>query len=95
MRMVVSLADLDTSRWVNLTGASGHAFDDHYVDQTDLWVDGRTLAVAVHPQGGRGGGRGHADPQARERRVRPAGVTAAVTGRSCAAAGTSSTSSPS
>jgi len=44
MRMVVSLADLDTSRWVNLTGASGHAFDRHYVDQTDLWVDGRTLA---------------------------------------------------
>ena len=28
MRMVVSLADLDRSRWVNLTGASGHAFDD-------------------------------------------------------------------
>jgi penicillin amidase len=44
MRMVVSLADLDRSRWVNLTGASGHAFDSHYVDQTDLWVDGRTLA---------------------------------------------------
>ena len=43
MRMVVSLADLDASRWVNLTGASGHAFDSHYVDQTDLWVDGRTL----------------------------------------------------
>jgi penicillin amidase len=44
MRMVVSLADLDRSRWVNLTGASGHAFDAHYVDQTDLWADGRTLA---------------------------------------------------
>jgi penicillin G amidase len=44
MRMVVSLADLDDSRWVNLTGASGHAFDPHYVDQTRLWVDGRTLA---------------------------------------------------
>jgi penicillin amidase len=44
MRMVVSLADLDDSRWVNLTGASGHAFDAHYVDQTRLWADGRTLA---------------------------------------------------
>ena len=44
MRMVVSLDDLDASRWVNLTGASGHAFDEHYVDQTDLWVQGRTLA---------------------------------------------------
>jgi penicillin amidase len=44
MRMVVSLADLDRSRWVNLTGVSGHAFDSHYVDQTKLWADGRTLA---------------------------------------------------
>ena len=44
MRMVVSLRDLDDSRWVNLTGASGHAFSDHYTDQTDLWADGRTTA---------------------------------------------------
>jgi penicillin G amidase len=44
MRMVVSLADLDRSRWVNLTGVSGHAFSSHYVDQTQLWADGRTLA---------------------------------------------------
>ena len=43
MRMVVSLADLDDSRWINLTGASGHAFNKHYVDQTDLWVEGDTL----------------------------------------------------
>jgi penicillin amidase len=43
MRMVVSLADLDASTWVNLTGASGHAFNDHYTDQTDLWADGETL----------------------------------------------------
>ncbi|MEO5710456.1 MAG: penicillin acylase family protein, partial [Nocardioidaceae bacterium] len=43
MRMVVSLADFDRSRWVNLTGVSGHAFDPHYVDQTQLWVDGKTL----------------------------------------------------
>ncbi len=44
MRMVVSLADLDDSRWVNLTGVSGHPFSDHYTDQTDLWADGETLA---------------------------------------------------
>ncbi|HET7386310.1 MAG TPA: penicillin acylase family protein [Nocardioidaceae bacterium] len=50
MRMVVSLADLDKSRWVNLTGASGHAFDDHYTDQTDLWADGRTLAWPFTPK---------------------------------------------
>ncbi len=43
MRMVVSLADLDTSTWVNLTGASGHAFDEHYTDQTELWARGETL----------------------------------------------------
>ena len=43
MRMVVSLADLDDSTWVNLTGASGHAFNSHYTDQTDLWAAGRTL----------------------------------------------------
>jgi penicillin amidase len=46
MRMVVSLADFDRSRWVNLTGESGHAFDSHYVDQTGLWLDGRTLPWA-------------------------------------------------
>jgi len=46
MRMVVSLADLDASRWVNLTGESGHAFDAHYTDQTDLWVHGQTLPWA-------------------------------------------------
>jgi penicillin amidase len=43
MRMVVSLADLDDSRWINLTGVSGHPFSRHYVDQTELWVEGRTL----------------------------------------------------
>jgi penicillin amidase len=43
MRMVVDLSDLDRSRWINLTGVSGHAFDDHYVDQTPLWATGRTL----------------------------------------------------
>jgi penicillin amidase len=43
MRMVVSLGDLDQSRWINLTGVSGHPFDDHYTDQTDLWAKGETL----------------------------------------------------
>jgi penicillin amidase len=46
MRMVVSLADFDDSRWINLTGASGHAFNGHYVDQTELWVAGETLPWA-------------------------------------------------
>ena len=43
MRMVVSLADFDDSRWINLTGVSGQAFNKHYVDQTELWLDGETL----------------------------------------------------
>lgn len=42
MRMVVDLADLDASGWVNQTGASGHAFSSHYSDQTATWAAGRT-----------------------------------------------------
>ncbi|RCK70819.1 penicillin acylase family protein [Desertihabitans brevis] len=38
MRMLVDLGDLDASRWVNQTGVSGHAFAEHYVDQTELWA---------------------------------------------------------
>ncbi len=49
MRMVVSLADWDDSRWINLTGVSGHPFDSHYTDQTDLYVDGRTLPWPFTP----------------------------------------------
>ncbi|WP_415950167.1 penicillin acylase family protein [Streptomyces sp. KLOTTS4A1] len=40
MRMVVSLADFDKSKWVNLTGASGHAYSPNYTDQTEKWVNG-------------------------------------------------------
>jgi penicillin G amidase len=43
MRMVVSLEDFDDSRWINLTGVSGHPASDHYTDQTDLWAEGETL----------------------------------------------------
>ncbi|MFE0671887.1 penicillin acylase family protein [Streptomyces sp. NPDC058867] len=43
MRMVVNLADLDKSKWINLTGASGHAYNAHYTDQTDKWADGELL----------------------------------------------------
>ncbi|MFL6002226.1 MAG: penicillin acylase family protein [Nocardioides sp.] len=46
MRMVVSLRDLDESRWINLTGVSGHPFSEHYTDQTDLWAEGQTLPWA-------------------------------------------------
>ena len=42
MRMVVDLEDFDASTWINLTGASGHAFHPNYTDQASLWQDGET-----------------------------------------------------
>lgn len=42
MRMIVDLADLDRSRWIQLTGNSGHAFHDNYLDQQKLWAKGET-----------------------------------------------------
>ncbi|GAA3743264.1 penicillin amidase [Spinactinospora alkalitolerans] len=45
MRMVVDLSDLDASRWVNLTGTSGHAFHDDYDDQMELWAAGETTPM--------------------------------------------------
>ncbi|NNJ03386.1 penicillin acylase family protein [Streptomyces sp. PKU-MA01144] len=43
MRMVVNVGDWDKSRWINLTGASGHAYSKHYTDQTDKWAKGELL----------------------------------------------------
>lgn len=43
MRMVVNVGDWDRSRWINLTGASGHAFHSNYTDQTDAWARGELL----------------------------------------------------
>ncbi|MEW2384669.1 penicillin acylase family protein [Micromonospora sp. NPDC047707] len=45
MRMIVDLADLDESRWIQLTGNSGHAFHPNYDDQLELWRTGRTLPM--------------------------------------------------
>ncbi|GAA1056724.1 penicillin amidase [Agromyces luteolus] len=42
MRMVVDLENFNDSTWVNLTGASGHAFHPHYDDQAELWQQGET-----------------------------------------------------
>ncbi|WP_130506106.1 penicillin acylase family protein [Microterricola gilva] len=49
MRQVISLADFDDSTWVNLTGASGHAFNPHYADQTPLWQQHKTRPWAFTP----------------------------------------------
>lgn len=42
MRQVIDLSDFDKSTWVNLTGASGHAFNPNYTDQTPLWQTNKT-----------------------------------------------------
>ncbi|MGO2037207.1 MAG: penicillin acylase family protein [Brevibacterium sp.] len=42
MRQIIDLSDFDSSRWINLTGASGHAFHPHYADQTEDWAANRT-----------------------------------------------------
>nr|WP_202628055.1 penicillin acylase family protein [Cellulomonas sp. APG4] len=44
MRMVVDLADLDASTWVNLTGTSGHPGSVHYTDQFSAWAHGESYA---------------------------------------------------
>lgn len=46
MRMVVDLDDLDRSRWIQLTGNSGHAYHPNYLDQAPLWAAGKTLPWA-------------------------------------------------
>jgi penicillin amidase len=43
MRMIVDLSNLDNSRWIQLTGNSGHAFDTNYDDQYELWRTGQTV----------------------------------------------------
>ncbi|MEW2520219.1 penicillin acylase family protein [Actinacidiphila alni] len=43
MRMIVNLQDFDKSRWINLTGASGHVYNAHYTDQTDMWANNELL----------------------------------------------------
>ncbi|GAA2804479.1 penicillin acylase family protein [Kitasatospora paracochleata] len=49
MRMVVDLNNFDGSRWINVGGASGHAFHPNYNDQTELWAKGELLPWAWTP----------------------------------------------
>ncbi|MET7328723.1 penicillin acylase family protein [Nonomuraea sp. NPDC005650] len=50
MRMVVDLSDTDKSQWINLTGASGHAFHDNYWDQAEIWAKGDLLPMYAKPE---------------------------------------------
>ncbi|HEX6684837.1 MAG TPA: penicillin acylase family protein [Candidatus Limnocylindrales bacterium] len=43
MRMIVDLNNVNESRWIQLTGNSGHAFHDNYDDQLELWRTGQTI----------------------------------------------------
>jgi penicillin amidase len=43
MRMIVDLSNLNESRWIQLTGNSGHAFHPNYDDQLELWRTGQLL----------------------------------------------------
>ncbi len=45
MRMIVDLSNLDESRWIQLTGNSGHAFHSNYADQFELWLKGENLPM--------------------------------------------------
>jgi penicillin amidase len=45
MRMIVDMSNMDASRWVQLTGNSGHAFHPNYDDQFDLWRQGQNLPM--------------------------------------------------
>ena len=49
MRMVVDLTDFDASRWVHLTGQSGHVFSPHYTDQFEAWATGETYPWQFSP----------------------------------------------
>ena len=64
MRMIVNLANLDDSRWIQLTGNSGHAFHPNYADQFELWRTGQTLPMRWNRGGHRGRGHPDPDPQA-------------------------------
>ncbi len=50
MRMVVDLSNLDASRWVDLTGVSGHAFSPHYTDQVQRWATGGSIPMRWSPR---------------------------------------------
>jgi penicillin G amidase len=45
MRMIVDMSKLDSSRWIQLLGESGHAFSPHYDDQLEKWRTGLTVPM--------------------------------------------------
>lgn len=45
MRMIVDMSNLDASRWIQLSGNSGHAFHPNYDDQFELWRTGQNVPM--------------------------------------------------
>jgi penicillin amidase len=43
MRMIVDLNNLNESRWIQLTGNSGHPFHPNYDDQLEMWRTGQIV----------------------------------------------------
>lgn len=48
-RTVMDVSDWDASTWLNLTGASGHAFHKNYTDQAKQWAAGEQYPWAFTP----------------------------------------------
>jgi penicillin amidase len=48
--MLMDLSDLDTGRWIHLTGQSGRPFHRHYVDQAERWRDGGYAPMRFSPE---------------------------------------------
>jgi penicillin amidase len=49
-RLLADLGDPDRSRWMHMTGQSGHPGSPHYDDLIDHWLAGRTHPVAQPPE---------------------------------------------
>ena len=88
MRMVVSLGDFDQSRWINLTGVSGHPRSAHYTDQTELWARGQTLPWLFSREAIETDGRDTLTLVPAPARLIPRGLAAADTRRSWGSTGT-------
>ncbi len=91
MRMVIDLANLDGSTWINATGVGGHPTGQRYADQVDDWVAGKQRPWPFSEDAVRaqdpdvltlqaGGLRHGLSP----RSTRPSAVRTASTGWSCA-----------
>jgi penicillin amidase len=49
MRQIVDFSDLDASRSIIPTGESGQPMNEHYADQTPLWLSGEYHSLPLDP----------------------------------------------